>query len=124
MTPDLFAATVRLASTLEAENAALLAMNLPAAAAMLPEKQAATEAFNAARTGRITRSPALQEAAARLAGQAEENRRLLERAIHVQTRVQGVIASAARSSQPVSRYGRSGAYASRPATAWALSARA
>ena len=49
MTHDLLAATVRLAGTLEAENVALRALNLPAAVALLAEKQAATDAFDAAR---------------------------------------------------------------------------
>ena len=125
MTSDLFAATVRLADTLEAENAALQAMDLPAAAAMLAEKQAATDAFNMAR-GHVPAPlcPALREAASRLIARAEENRTLLERCIKVQTRVLGVIADAARASNPMARYGRSGGYAKRTATAWAFSARA
>ena len=122
---DLIAATMRLASTLEAENAALRALNLPAAAALLAEKQAATDAFNAVRIAAPpVRSEALREAADRLTGQAEENRRLLERAIHVQTRVLGVIANAARPRNPAPRYGRSGAYTVAHSAGAAFSARA
>ncbi len=122
---DILTAATRLASTLAAENAALLAMDLPAAAALLAEKQAASAAFDAARTGPMpARSAALREAVERLLGQAAENRRLLERAIAVQTRVIGVVVGAARSCQPAPRYGRSGGYAARPSNGWALSARA
>ena len=122
---DLLAATIRLASALAAENAALQAMDLPSAASMLHEKQDAAAAFEGARKAApVAASAALRDAASRLMEQAAQNRRLLERAIHVQTRVLGVIALAARTAQPASRYGRSGAYASRPTTGWALSARA
>ena len=122
---ELMNATVDLASALAAENAALRAMDLPAAAALLTRKQDAAAAFDAARKqAPAAGSAALREAASRLVAQAAENRRLLERAIHVQTRVLGVIAGAARAANPAPRYGRSGAYANRPATGWALSARA
>lgn len=122
---DLLNATVDLASALAEENAALRVMNLPAAVALLERKQAATTAFDAARKqAPAAASAGLREAASKLADQAAENRRLLERAIHVQTRVLGVIAGAARAANPAPRYGRSGAYANRPANGWALSARA
>ncbi len=123
MTQDLLAATVRLAETLAAENAALDAMNLPRAAAMLAEKEAALAAFKAAQSsGRTT--PALRQAADQLRAAADENRRLLERAISVQTRVLGMVAQAARAvSPPPARYGRNGCYAARPPAAVALSAR-
>ncbi len=122
---DLIAATIRLAAALAAENAALQTMDLPSAGAMLAEKTDAAAAFEAARKAASPAgSPALREAAARLMDQAAQNRRLLERAIGVQTRVLGVIARAARTAQPAPRYGRSGAYANRPTTGWALSARA
>ncbi len=125
MRQDLLGTIVRLACVLEAENAALEAMDLPAAAALVTEKRAASEAFDAARKAAPpTPSAALQNAAARLGSQAEDNRRLLERAMKVQTRVLGIIVGAARSSQPVQGYGRSGAYSARPKTGWALSARA
>ncbi len=123
MTPDLLAVTLRLAEALAAENAALLALNLPRAASMLADKQAALAAFNAAKRGGAT-TPALRQAAEQLRAAADENRRLLERAITVQTRVIGIVAQAARAANPApARYGRNGAYAARPASGWALSAR-
>jgi hypothetical protein len=121
--PNLQAAAIQLADTLAAENAALRALDLPGAAALLVQKQAALAAFAAARTcGRP--APALLPTAIRLRELAEENRRLLERAITVQTRVLGVLAGAARSVNVAPRYGRSGAYAARPAGGWALRANA
>ena len=118
MTPDLLAATMRLADCLVAENAALRAMDLPGAAALLAEKQAAAAAFDIARqSGPPVASAAFRAGALRLMEQAAENRPLLKRAIHVQSRVLGVIAGAARATNPAPRYGRSGAYAAprRPA---------
>jgi hypothetical protein len=121
--PNLQAAAIQLADTLAAENAALRALDLPGAAALLVQKQAALAAFAAARTcGRP--APALLPTAIRLRELAEENRRLLERAITVQTRVLGVLAGAARSVNVAPRYSRSGAYAPRPAGGWALRANA
>ncbi len=121
---ELLAAMLRLAEALATENAALQAMNLPRAAALLAEKEAALAAFNAAsRSGPAT--PALRQAATQLKAAADENRRLLERAMTVQTRVLTIVAQAARSSKPApSRYGRTGAYAPPPTAGWALSARA
>ena len=116
-------ATARLAEVLQAENAALRAMDLARAAALLVQKQAALAAFNATQTGGQA-GPDLRQAAAQLRAAADENRRLLERAISVQTRVLGIIAQAARAANPAPNYGRSGAYAARPAAAWAFSARA
>ncbi len=124
MTPEgMMTAIARLADAVAAENAALRALDLPAAAALLAQKQTAAAALAAARAGAAP-SPALRAAAARLQLLAEENRRLLERAIAVQTRVLGVLAGAARAANPAPRYGRSGAYAARPTAGWALSARA
>ena len=123
MTQDLLAATVRLAETLTAENVALEAMNLPRAAAMLAEKEAALASFKAAQTS-SPNTPALRQAASRLLAAGDENRRLLERAIAVQTRVLGIVAQAARAANPApARYGRTGSYAARPPAAVALSAR-
>ena len=121
---DFVAAMLRLAEVLATENEALQAMNLPRAAAMLAEKEAALAAFStASRSGPA--SPALHGAAKQLKAAADENRRLLERAMTVQTGVLGIVAQAARSAKPApSRYGRTGAYAPPPAAGWALSARA
>ncbi len=124
MTQDLLAATLRLAEALATENAALQAMNLPRAAAMLAEKEAASAAFTAAQKGGAA-TPALRAAAEQLRAAVEQNRRLLERAITVQTRVLSIVASAAQAANPApSRYGRTGAYAARPSAGLALSARA
>ncbi len=122
MTPGLINAIETLADAVAAENAALQALDLPAAAALLARKQTAAASFAAARPAAAP-TPALRAAAIRLRALADENRRLLERAIAVQTRVLGVLAGAARASNPAPRYGRSGSYAARPATGWALSAR-
>jgi hypothetical protein len=82
-----------LATILQAENAALAALDLTRAAALVAEKQRAAAAFAAARL------PADQAGASavarRLVPLIEENRRLLERGIAVQARVMKVIARAA-----------------------------
>ena len=127
MMPEIVEATVQLADALAAENAALAALDLVAAVRLLPQKEAATTAFAAAqRRARGTRDTldikALRVAATRLQTLTEENRRLLERAIHVQNRVMGILAQAARASNPTPRYARSGVYAKRPTASWALSA--
>ncbi len=128
MTQALTAATEQLADTLEAENAVLRALDLPAAGALLADKQAAAAALNQALAAAAGAGgpahPALRTAALRLRELAEENRQLLERGIAVQSRVLGVLAQAARASSPAPRYGRLGAYAAGPAAGWALSARA
>ncbi len=104
MTKDLITAGTRLAETLEAENAALAALDLPRAAGMLADKRSAVAEFAAART-----APAPSEAAERMARRlqalAMENKRLLERAIAVQGRVIGVIARAATASAEPAGYG-------------------
>ncbi len=119
----LLAATAALAETLEAENDLLRALNYAAAAALLPRKQAASAAFDAARQG--ARVPAgLRPAAERLQRATDDNRRLLQRAMAVQTRVLGILAGAAQRTQPAPRYGRGGAITAAPRTAWALSSQA
>ena len=129
MTQELVTATEQLADALASENAALRRLDLPAAGQMLAEKQAATTNFTAAQRRALAARPstdvtALRSAALRLKTETEENRRLLERAIHVQTRVLGILASAARAADPAPRYARSGVYAKRPTSSWALSASA
>ncbi len=128
MTPALIDAAVRLADTLARENQALAALDLPLAASLLADKQRAADAFLVAQTLALHDASARQHAttrdlAARLATLAEENRRLLERAIAVQGRVIGVLARAARPE--ASGYGAHGGRTafSRPG-AIALSARA
>jgi hypothetical protein len=133
----LIAAAVALADTLSRENAALVALNLPAALVLLAEKQAATEAFTAAHAraaAALAKTPGLpaadQELAetvgARLRELAAENKRLLERALRVQGRVMGSIARALpRALATAPRYDAVGgiAGANRPPPV-ALSARA
>ena len=62
MTKDLITAGTRLAETLETENAALAALDLPRAAGMLADKRSAVAEFDAVRT-----APAPSEAAQRMA---------------------------------------------------------
>ncbi len=107
MTNGLDQAVQRLAQVLLAENTALTAMDFGRAGALLAPKHAAADALAAA-----LRASAPQEAdpasLAELGNLADENRRLLNRAMRVQRRVLDLVARAARSSQPVSRYGASG----------------
>ncbi len=142
MTDDLVAAATRLVEALQAENAALTALDLPRAGQMLAEKVAAARAFTESQALSSTRSRAEIEAfgtimaldgsapaairalAIQLREEAAENRRLLERAITVQMRVLGTLAQAATAATPASRYGRRGAMAARPSSAWALSSQA
>jgi hypothetical protein len=114
------AAGMALADTLEAENTALAALDLPRAAGMLADKQRAVTALAAVRSV-PARSEAADRVARRLQALAVENKRLLERAIAVQGRVIGVIARAAAPEVPAG-YG-SGRITERPAPI-ALSARA
>jgi len=100
----LIAAAVRLADVLQTENAALAALNMPAAARLLPEKLAAADAFAAAQAGAAARrgggraGAELDALARRLRELAAENRRLLERAMLVQGRVIATVAKAARAT--------------------------
>lgn len=101
MTPALIDAAVRLADTLARENQALAALDLARAAGMLSDKQRAAEAYYAAQTGSLQgaateQSATVRDVAARLGALAEENRRLLERAVAVQSRIVGLLASAVR----------------------------
>jgi hypothetical protein len=121
MSQDAITAGTLLAETLEMENAALAALDLPRAAGMLGDKQRAIASLAAAQT-----PPASREAAERLAQRlqalAAENKRLLERAIAAQGRVIEVIARAATASLAPAGYGTARTVG-RP-TALALSARA
>lgn len=121
MSGALHEATVALAETLAQENAALAALDLGAAAALLPAKQAAAEAFMQA----CTASSAATDAAlaARLRDLAEENQRLLEHGIRVQTRVLGLVVRALP-GRAISRYGATGTPAPAEMRAAIVSARA
>ena len=130
MTQELIDAAVDLVGLLARENEALGRMDLARAAAMVGAKRRAAEAFAAASGGEakgpetIARlAPPLQRQLAQL---AEENHRLLERAIRIQGRVIGTIAGAlARSAKQQGGYGADGARAPRAQTpALTFSARA
>lgn len=106
-TPTLIAAAVRLADVLQTENAALAALNMPAAVRLLPEKLAAADAFAAAQAGADVGARErqagrhgieLDAVARRLQALAAENRRLLDRAMLVQGRVIATVAKAARAT--------------------------
>jgi hypothetical protein len=116
VTEDLLAAAARLAETIATENAALAALDLPAAVAAGRDKQRATDAFTAAlhaRTAPIEpdRKRQAEAVVRQLNALAQENRGLLERAIAAQSRVIEIIARAARRemSASVSRYSAYGA---------------
>lgn len=113
MTPPLLSAAARLAEVLTAENTALRALDAPAAAALLEEKLAAARSLAeaAAQHPSARQTPETAGLALQLRDLAEENRRLLERAIQVQSRVLDMVARAARqgAAQSSGRYGASGA---------------
>ncbi len=112
MTTSLLAAT-RLVQVLTAENAALLALDMPAAA-LLEEKLAAARGLAQASAARpAARHPDAVGLALQLRDLAQQNRVLLERAIVVQGRVLDMVACAARQgvAQAGGRYGAGGAAA-------------
>jgi hypothetical protein len=107
MTTPLEDAVHAMAKLLTAENAALIDMDFATAGALLAPKHAAADALAAAwRAAAANQTP--QEALVKLGELAEENRRLLNRAMRVQRLVLDLVARAARSSQPSSRYCASG----------------
>lgn len=123
-------AAMRLADILGRENAALRAMDMPAATALLVDKAQALAAFTAAGDADARVPEASRPTAETLAGNLRalvmENRRLLDIALHVQGRVLGLIARAAaqQTGHAAPRYGGGGTpMPSRPA-AIAISARA
>lgn len=111
MIRSLMLAGQRLAEALRAENEALAAFDLGRAATLATAKVQACDAFSAAQAAAAVRDPAAQpgdgaalsaeerQAAEQLARRLEtlsaENRRLLERAIALQSRVIETIAGAA-----------------------------
>jgi hypothetical protein len=94
-------AVERLADVLGQENAALKRMDFPAAVALVPTKEAALAEMARSAPPAIG-SPALQA----IAGLAEENRVLLERAIEVQTRIVRMVARAIAPSRQDVHYQR------------------
>lgn len=127
-TPSLIAAAVRLADVLQTENAALAALNMAAAARLLPEKLAAADAFAVAQAGTAAGAAAaakgrqagrhgieLDAVAQRLQVLAAENRRLLQRAMLVQGRVIATVAKAARATAERAAPGYGAAHGARAA---------
>lgn len=116
MMDAVLAAGERLAEALRAENEALAALDLGRAAAMATRKVQASDAFAqataaAARLNARAEGPARAAAerlAQALAALGQENRRLLEQAIALQSRVIETIAQAARPPSGVPGYGRAG----------------
>lgn len=130
MNQELIDAAVELADALARENEALTRLDLARAAAMLGAKQRAAAAFEQARSappGATTQGKpaAALEVERQLVALAEDNRRLLERAIRVQRRIIGTVAAALPKSEAAAGYRADGALAAgRRIPAFALSARA
>lgn len=126
-------AGTRLAEALKAENEALAALDLTRAATLASAKMQASDAFAAA-TAAATKIGAravgeeratTAELAGRLQSLGAENRRLLEHAIALQSRVIETIAGAALPRAAAPGYGALGRMRSlRQAPALAVSARA
>ena len=95
-----------LAAVLKAENAALAALDMPRAVALLDRKSAKVAIFEALRptSGHAEAVTLLEQ----LAALAQENRRLLDRAIKAQGRVIGVLAGLVRQTPIAPRYGARG----------------
>lgn len=116
MMDAVIAAGERLAEALRAENEALAALDMTRAAAMATRKMQATDAFAAATAAATsTQARALGETRAAaermalsLADLGRENRRLLETAIALQSRVIETIAGAAKPLSAAPGYGRGG----------------
>jgi hypothetical protein len=135
MMDTLLAAGDRLADALRAENEALARLDLPGAAGLAGAKMRCADAFAAAfaaaskvgaRPEGAAQRDGARDMAARLEALGAENKRLLQRAVAVQSRVIETIAAAAmsRAADPV--YGAAGRRpaAPRQAPAVALALRA
>ena len=105
-----------LAKLLVEENTALANMDFARAGALLAPKHAAADALAAAwRASPASDMPEVE--LLQLGKLADENRRLLNRAMRVQRRVLDLVARAARSAQPTARYsadGQAAGHANRP----------
>lgn len=133
MMDAVIAAGERLAEALRAENEALAALDIARAAALATRKMQATDAFAAAtraaekvkaRAEGDTRAQAERLAEA-LTTLGQENRRLLEHAIALQSRVIETIATATRPYAHAPGYGRAGRHRPAPqAAALAVTTRA
>lgn len=124
-TSELIDAATGLTRVLDAENEALLRLDVTEAVAFLPAKTeaAATFALVAERTA-ADGSEETHAAARRLSEAVAENRRLLERAMVVQRHVIATVLSAGVADPTASRYGASGEAASDARAALAFRARA
>lgn len=116
MMDSVIAAGLRLAEALRAENEALAALDLPRAAGLADDKIKASDAFAAAFQAAVkvgvraegpTRKSA-QDLTSHLESLGAENRRLLERAIGIQSRVIETIAGAAIPKSVPGGYGAHG----------------
>jgi hypothetical protein len=132
MMDSLILAGQRLAEALRAENEALARLDLPRAATLAASKIAASDAFAAAYAAQAKHGAApdgpVRQAAALLARRLEElgqeNRRLLERAVSLQSRVIETIAGAALQRSAPQGYAPAGHRpVGQPAPALTLSAR-
>ena len=132
MMDSLIIAGQRLAEALRAENEALAKLDLSRAATLATSKIAASDAFAAAyaaqaKHGHAPDGPVRQAAAVltrRLEDLGQENRRLLERAVALQSRVIETIAGAALQRTAPQGYAPAGHRpANGPAQALTLSAR-
>lgn len=133
MIQALLNAGMRLTEALREENEALARLDLSRAATLATSKLQASDAFAAAfgaamKTGGKAQGElrdAAERLAARLRDLSEENRRLLERAIGLQSRVIETIAGAAIPASRPTTYGGMGERAmARQTPALALAARA
>ena len=126
MTMFLVEAVSGLADTLARENAALDALDLSGAVAVLPDKRRALAMLTDADTGGLAaeQRPAMETALRRLRELAGENRRLLQHALTVQSRVIEIVASALPRAEPGGRYVAPGARVPAVrAMAWSMSTR-
>lgn len=119
---SLASASAELACVLRAENAALEAMDLVAAGGLLAAKHAAAEALAQA-WRQSDAEPAAAVTLRELGKLAAENKRLLSRAMRVQTRVLELVARAARTAQPRNCYGAAGRISTRNVTPHSLKTR-
>lgn len=122
MSQTLLEAVQALTRLLTEENDALAAMDFARAGAVLAPKHAAADALAAAWRAATPQEIPQAELVA-LGHLAEENRRLLNRALRVQRRVLELVARAARTADPTARYGSSGQLRSRNAGPRALATR-
>ena len=109
MSAALAYAVQTMTNLLTEENAALNAMDFARAGALLAPKHAAADALAAA--WRVEPdSDAPHNELRQLGELAEQNRKLLNRAMRVQRRVLELVARAARGTQAGSRYGAGGRF--------------